>query len=85
MKNIIVNNIFWKIIKDENAKITTLKLIFKVSNDGKNKLIFRTVTTAKDISLLQHYNSNELKEFKKRALESVFMNGCDISGKIFHI
>src|SRR6266576_1453968 len=83
--NIIINNIFWKIIRDEVARITTLKLIFKVSDDVKNKLIFRTVTTAKDISLLQHYNSNELKELKKRALEGVFMNGCDISGKIFHI
>ncbi|WP_374698710.1 PD-(D/E)XK nuclease domain-containing protein [Wolbachia endosymbiont (group B) of Limnophora tigrina] len=85
MKNIIINNIFWKIIRDETAKITTLKLIFKISDDGKNKLIFRTVTTAKDISLLQHYNNNELKELKKRALEGVFMNECDISGKIFHI
>lgn len=82
MKNIIINNIFWKIIRDETAKITTLKLIFKVSDDGKNKLIFRTVTTAK---LLQQYNDNELKELKKRALEGVFMNACDISGKIFHI
>jgi uncharacterized Zn-binding protein involved in type VI secretion len=85
MKNIIINNIFWKIIRDETAKITTLKLIFKISDNRKNKLIFRTVTTAKDISLLQQYNNNELKELKKRALEGVFMNECDISGKIFHI
>ncbi|MFT4327286.1 MAG: PD-(D/E)XK nuclease domain-containing protein [Wolbachia pipientis] len=77
VKKCNIENILFKLIKNEQGLIKVVKLFFK----AQEKLIFVTMTTAQDV---EHYDIDELKEIATK-LEIKFIDEYDIQGKAFRI
>ncbi len=77
VKKCSIENILFKLAKNEQGLIEVVKLFFK----AQEKLIFVTITTAQDV---EHYDIDELKEIATK-LEIKFIDEYDIQGKAFRI
>ncbi|WP_250295818.1 PD-(D/E)XK nuclease domain-containing protein [Wolbachia endosymbiont of Oedothorax gibbosus] len=76
-------------IQASSVKITskeTIKLAFRIEEDGKTKLVFRTIAAVKKIQGEQHLTIDELKEaLGSLDLTQEELSDCEVKGEIVHI